>query len=70
MRLEKSNFRYFITPPDLITFISTGGDGIHFGFLTDFGQVEDLEEAYIVCVSPTNDPPLKIVARNLMPGIC
>ncbi len=65
MRLEKSNFRYFITPPDLITFISTGGDGIHFGFLTDFGQVEDLEEAYIVCVSPTNDPPLKIVARNL-----
>jgi len=65
LRLEKTNFRYFITPPDLITFTSTGGDGIHFGFLTDFGQVEDLEEAYIVCVRPTNDPPLKIVARNL-----
>ncbi len=33
---------YSITPPDLIPFANTGGDGIHFGFLTDFGSVSTL----------------------------
>ena len=58
-------FSYFITPPDLIPFAHTGGGGIHFGFLTDFGQVKDLNEAPIVCVSPTNDPPIRLLARNI-----
>jgi hypothetical protein len=65
IRLEEYGFRYHITPLDLIPFMSTGGDGIHFGFLTEFGAVKHLEEAYIVCVSPTNDPPLRVVARHL-----
>lgn len=56
---------YSITPPDLIPFASTGGDGIHFGFLTDFQSVSNLSEAPIVCVSPTNDPPLRYMARNI-----
>ncbi len=56
---------YWITPPDLIPFASTGGDGIHFGFLTDFHSVSNLSEAPIVCVSPTNDPPLRYMARNI-----
>ncbi len=56
---------YDLTPPDLISFAWTGGDGIHFGFLTDFSELKDLTQAYIVCVSPTNDPPIKIVARNI-----
>jgi hypothetical protein len=54
-----------ISPPDLIPFASTGGDGIYFGFLTDFGQVPTLTEAPIVCVSPTNDPPIRYIADNL-----
>ena len=58
-------FTYHITPPDLIPFANTGGAGIHFGFLTDFGQVQDLRDAPIVCVSPTNDPPIRYMARNI-----
>jgi hypothetical protein len=34
--------------------------------LTDFDTVDDLNRAFIVCVSPTNDPPLKIVAHNIL----
>ncbi|WP_342541595.1 hypothetical protein MHH33_09625 [Paenisporosarcina sp. FSL H8-0542] len=56
---------YAITPPDLIAFASTGGDGIHFGFLTDFHSLSDLTEAPIVCVTPTNDPPIRYMARNI-----
>ena len=55
---------YSITPPDLIPFAESGGDGIHFGFLTDFQKVGDVMEAAIVCVSPTNDPPVRYVANN------
>ncbi|MBE1555511.1 hypothetical protein [Sporosarcina limicola] len=58
-------FAYAITPPDLIPFAHTGGGGIHFGFLTDFDQITDLHEAPIVCVSPTNDPPIRYLARNI-----
>ncbi|WP_407271298.1 hypothetical protein [Radiobacillus sp. PE A8.2] len=58
-------YAYAITPPDLIPFADTGGDGIHFGFLTDFGRVKDLTQAPIVCVTPTNDPPIRYIARNL-----
>lgn len=56
---------YLLTPPDSIAFADTGGDGIHFAFLTDFSEVANLEEAPIVCVSPTNDPPLRYMARNI-----
>ncbi|MBS8265783.1 hypothetical protein DYI25_15255 [Mesobacillus boroniphilus] len=64
--LDEVDQRYLNTPIDLITFARPGSDGIHFGFLTDFGLVEDLEESYIVRVSPMDfDDPVKIVARNL-----
>ena len=56
---------YSITPPDLIPFASTGGGGIHFGFLTEFHSVSNLTEAPIVCVTPTNDPPIRYMARNI-----
>lgn len=58
-------YTYSMTPPDSIPFAHTGGAGIHFAFLTDFGQVNSLQEAPIICVSPTNDPPIRYVARNL-----
>ncbi|CAJ1001363.1 hypothetical protein [Brevibacillus aydinogluensis] len=64
-RFADNSFRYTITPPDMHVFAETGCDGIHYGFLTDFGRITDLEEASIVCVSPTDDPPLRIIARNL-----
>lgn len=56
---------YSITPLDVIPFAGTGGDGIHFGFLTDFENEKDLENTPIVCVSPSNDPPVKLVANSL-----
>ena len=59
------NYAYSITPPDLIPFANTGGGGIHFGFLTDFGTVPKLSEAPIVCISPTNDPPIRYMAQNI-----
>ena len=59
------DFTYSITPPDLIPFAHTGGGGIHFGFLTDFGVATTLNEAPIVCVSPTNDPPIRYMASNI-----
>ena len=65
LRLAYTYNRYSITPPDLIPFADTGGDGVHFGVLTDFGQAETLEAAPIVCVTPTNDPPIRLIARNI-----
>lgn len=56
---------YAITPPDVIPFAGTGGGGIHFGFLTDFNGVLNLNDAPIVCVTPTNDPPIRYMARNI-----
>lgn len=61
----QDSFSYSITPPDVIPFAHTGGDGVHFGFLTDFGSITDLNEAPIVCVTPTNDPPIRLTARNI-----
>lgn len=60
-----SDMRYFNTPVDVIPFGNTGMDGIHYGFLTDFGSVTDLEEAPIVSVSPMDfDQPVQLIARN------
>ncbi len=50
---------YSITSPDLIPFAESGGGGIHFGFLTDFHKTTDLMKASLVCISPTNDPPIR-----------
>lgn len=64
--LHEERYAYDVTPYDVITFASIGADGIHFGLLTDFGTVTDLEEAFIVCVSPMDHGDhIKIVARNL-----
>lgn len=57
--------KYDITPYDVVVFGRLGSDGIHFGFLTDFGTVDSLEEALIVCMVPGNERPVRIVAKNL-----
>lgn len=50
--LSLENFRYFNTPSDVVVFGNIGVDGVHYGFLTDYGTVTDLEAAPIVCVCP------------------
>lgn len=63
--VESVESRYLNTPLDVIPFARPGVDGIHIGFLTDFGQVPDLLDAYIVRVMPMNfDQPVEIIARN------
>ena len=59
------NFRYSICPIDAIPFASTGNNGIHFAFLTDFGRNTNLNEAPVICVAPSYDPPVNLVANNL-----
>ncbi|WP_336989781.1 hypothetical protein ABXS71_22235 [Bacillus infantis] len=64
--LSNDGDRYFNTPSDVAVFGRIGVDGIHYGFLTDFGSAADLETAPIVCVSPMDfDAPTRIVARNI-----
>ncbi|MGG4221310.1 hypothetical protein ABEW32_24185 [Paenibacillus jamilae] len=57
--------RYMATPPDVIPFAHAGVDGIHYGFLTDFGLEKDLSRAPIVCVSPVDWTGVWVVARHL-----
>jgi hypothetical protein len=63
---------YSSSPIDIIPFASTGGDGCYFAFLTDFGYYQDLENAPIVFISPSDfDEKFpyygnKIFAKNIM----
>jgi len=61
----KNKMPYSITPIDVIPFAGTGYNGAHFGFLTDFGHIDDLSHAPIVVVCPTYDPPVQLIAENL-----
>lgn len=63
---EGIDTRYLNTPLDAIAFARPGVDGIHYAFLTDFGQVDDLHDAYIVRVTPMDfENPVQIVARYI-----
>lgn len=56
---------YQVTPLDVIPFGSIGVDGIHYGLLTDFGKIQDIEEAFIVLIAPMDfGDQHKIVAKN------
>lgn len=64
--LSLEDFRYYNTPSDVVVFGNLGIDGIHYGFLSDYGSVPNLEEAPIVCVMPMDfERPTRIVAKNL-----
>ena len=66
LMLDTEDLSYYVTPCDVITFASTGSDGIHFGLLTDFGAVTDLEDAYVVYISPMDfGSAVFLAARNL-----
>lgn len=55
---------YGNTPWDVIAFGWTGGDGVHYGFLTEFGAVIDLNEAPIVNVTPMGGDEAGVVIAN------
>ncbi|PCI25430.1 hypothetical protein COB57_01775 [Candidatus Peregrinibacteria bacterium] len=59
------DYRDSSTPIDSVAFAITGGDAIHFCFLTDFGNVKDLNDAPIIVVSPGDTPSSKLIANNL-----
>lgn len=60
------NGGYMSSPVDAIMFARTGMGGIHFSFLTDFGNVTDLSVVPIVRVDPmASGSYARIVARNI-----
>ncbi|WP_141500109.1 hypothetical protein [Paenibacillus luteus] len=64
--MQRYDRRYPSTPPDFIPFASSGVDGIHYCFVTDFGAVNHLEDAYIAIVSPMDfGSEVSLIARNL-----
>ncbi|KRE39726.1 hypothetical protein [Paenibacillus sp. Soil522] len=56
---------YFCTPIDSFSFARTGGDGLHYVLLTDFGLVKDLNEAPVIRISPMDTESIRLVAPNL-----
>lgn len=56
-----AHFGYFCTPKNSLTFASTGGDGVHFGFLDS----ENLNESPIVMTVPMSDSYNVVVAEHL-----
>ena len=55
-------WEYFCTPHNSLTFATTGGDGVHYGFL----MINQLEFDYkpIVMTVPMSDPYNVIIAEN------
>ncbi|WP_456294883.1 hypothetical protein M1D72_05830 [Vibrio sp. AK197] len=54
---------YWCTPTNTVSFASTGGDGVHFGFLCESN--EPTENSPIVMTIPCADVPNIIVGENL-----
>lgn len=63
---REPDFAYSCDPVDSILMASTGWDGLHFSFLTDFGAVKDLDNAPIVFVEPIGyGHHVSLVAANI-----
>ena len=56
------NMGYWCTPENTVTFATTGGDGVHFGFLTNNGEVK--ENSPIVMTLPCADTANIIVGSS------
>jgi len=56
---------YYCTPVDSFPFAYTGGDGVHYALLTDFGLNKDLNEAPVIRISPMDLEVVRLVARNI-----
>ena len=55
--------RYDQTPVNSVTFASTGGDGVHYGFLVDSHLPDNASP--VVMTVPMADQPNRVVGRNL-----
>ena len=55
---------YWCTPTNTLSFATTSGDGVHFGFLCQEGI--SLDESPIVMTLPSADTPNIIVGENLL----
>ncbi|GIP03757.1 hypothetical protein J28TS4_21640 [Paenibacillus lautus] len=64
---QDAEFAYSGHPLDVIPFAFTAFGGEHFGFLTDFGSVTDLEDAPVVFVQalPSEEFHVTLIARNI-----
>lgn len=61
--------RYWCTPKNTATFATTGGDGVHYGFLRLSDR--ELESGPVVMTVPMNgDEPNVIVGRDLHDFLC
>lgn len=57
---------YLSSPADAIVFANTGMGGIHYSFLTDFGQASDLSLAPVIRVDPMDfGNYARIIASNI-----
>lgn len=65
---QDSEFAYSGQPLDVIPFALTAFGGEHFGFMTDFGSIEELEDAPIVFVQalPSEEYHITLIANNII----
>lgn len=67
---ELGNIDYFCTPLNTVTFASTGGDGVHFGLLSE----EDSSAAPVVMTVPCADSNAKkcnlVLGESLFEFLC
>ena len=56
-------YEYFCTPINSITFATTAGDGVHFGFITDKGS--EVNDGAVVMTVPMTDKNNIVVAESL-----
>ncbi|EHB68513.1 hypothetical protein [Paenibacillus lactis] len=65
---QDPEFAYNGHPLDVIPFALTAIGGEHFGFLTDFGSIDDLEDAPIVFVQalPFEEYHVTLLANNII----
>lgn len=63
---READFAYPCDPVDSILLASTGWDGRHYSFLTDFGAVKDLEQAPVIFVEPiAYEHHVSLIAANI-----
>jgi hypothetical protein len=60
---------YWCTPKNVVTFASTGGNGVHFSLLVRDGKVTEASPVVVTIPSP-GDQPNYIVGENLHDFLC
>src|SRR5215211_8456906 len=66
LQLPPERWDYHCTPLNSVTFASTGGDGVHFGFL----EVQGCASSLVVMTVPMSDVNNFIVGESLFEFLC